>query len=278
VYNVNDDSQLKMGDYFDLAADLYGLPRPPRVPRSTAQDELPLMLLSFMSESRRLDNTRLKQELRLVLRYPTQAQGAAPAAAGGQRFLDIGCNEGFFCGYAQFAGATRVVGLDQSETFITRARQRFAGVEFLHQSWDTLPPGPFDVVLLASSLHYAQDQADLIHRAVQLLSPTGTPGAGAGRGRGRAVGLGAGGPVALTGGCSPPGPSSTRCWPRMRGSSLPKACRKRATRCHAMCCTSTPANPWPTCSCSRPATANPPSGASCSGLPGCPWSRATRCS
>ena len=75
VYNVNDDSQLKMGDYFDLAADLYGLPRPPRVPRSTAQDALPLMLLSFMSESRRLDNTRLKQELRLVLRHPTPASG-----------------------------------------------------------------------------------------------------------------------------------------------------------------------------------------------------------
>ncbi len=92
----------------------------------------------------------------------------------GQRFLDIGCNEGFFCGYAQFAGAARVVGLDQSETFISRARQRFAGVEFLHQSWDALPPGPFDVVLLASSLHYARDQADLIHRAVQTLSPTGT--------------------------------------------------------------------------------------------------------
>jgi nucleoside-diphosphate-sugar epimerase len=53
VYNASDDSQLKMGDYFDLAADLYGLPRPPRVPRSTAQAELPLMLLSFMSESRR---------------------------------------------------------------------------------------------------------------------------------------------------------------------------------------------------------------------------------
>ena len=33
VYNVSDDSELKMGDYFDLAADLYGLPRPPRVPR-----------------------------------------------------------------------------------------------------------------------------------------------------------------------------------------------------------------------------------------------------
>jgi nucleoside-diphosphate-sugar epimerase len=73
--NASDDTELKMGDYFDLAADLYRLPRPPRVARSTAQDELPLMLLSFMSESRRLDNTRLKQELRLRLRYPTVAQG-----------------------------------------------------------------------------------------------------------------------------------------------------------------------------------------------------------
>ncbi len=75
ITNASDDTELKMGDYFDLAADLYRLPRPPRVARSTAQDELPLMLLSFMSESRRLDNTRLKQELRLRLRYPTVAQG-----------------------------------------------------------------------------------------------------------------------------------------------------------------------------------------------------------
>jgi nucleoside-diphosphate-sugar epimerase len=75
VYNASDDTQLRMGDYFDLAADLYGLPRPPRVPRSTAQDQLPLMLLSFMSESRRLDNARLKRELRLVLRHATVAEG-----------------------------------------------------------------------------------------------------------------------------------------------------------------------------------------------------------
>lgn len=75
VYNVNDDSCLKMGDYFDLAADLYHLPRPPRVPRDTAKDQLPLLLLSFMSESRRMDNTRLKRELRLRLRYPTVATG-----------------------------------------------------------------------------------------------------------------------------------------------------------------------------------------------------------
>lgn len=78
VYNACDDTVLKMGDYFDLAADLYGLPRPPRVARDTAVDQLPLVLLSFMSESRRLDNARLKRELRLRLRYPTVRDGLVP--------------------------------------------------------------------------------------------------------------------------------------------------------------------------------------------------------
>ena len=77
IYNVNDDSHMKMGDYFDFAADLYGLPRPPRVPRSTAHDQLPLMLLSFMSESRKMDNTRLKKELKFKLDYPTVKLGLA---------------------------------------------------------------------------------------------------------------------------------------------------------------------------------------------------------
>ena len=75
IYNASDDTQLKMGDYFDLAADLYGLARPPRVARSAAADSLPLVLLSFMSESRRLDNSRLLRELRLVLRYPQVRDG-----------------------------------------------------------------------------------------------------------------------------------------------------------------------------------------------------------
>lgn len=75
VYNVNDDTRLKMGDYIDLAADLYGLPRPPRIARAAARAELPLGLLSFMAESRQMDNTRLKRELKLVLRYPTVRDG-----------------------------------------------------------------------------------------------------------------------------------------------------------------------------------------------------------
>ena len=79
IYNVNDDSRLRMGDYFDLAADLFGLPRPPRVPRSTAEQDLPLMVLSFMRESRLLDNRRVKNELRLRLQYPSVADGLKAA-------------------------------------------------------------------------------------------------------------------------------------------------------------------------------------------------------
>ena len=75
IYHASDSTVLKMGDYFDAAADLYGLPRPPRLSRQEAQAQLPPMLLSFMSESRRLENQRLRQELRLRLRYPTVTQG-----------------------------------------------------------------------------------------------------------------------------------------------------------------------------------------------------------
>jgi nucleoside-diphosphate-sugar epimerase len=75
VVHASDDTELKMGDYFDLAADLCGLPRPQRVSRQAAQELMSPMQLSFMSESRRLDNRRLKRELRLRLRYPTVTQG-----------------------------------------------------------------------------------------------------------------------------------------------------------------------------------------------------------
>jgi nucleoside-diphosphate-sugar epimerase len=73
--HVSDDSELRMGEYFDLAADLCGLPRAPRISRAEAATQLSPMQLSFMSESRRLDNRRLKRELKLRLRYPTAADG-----------------------------------------------------------------------------------------------------------------------------------------------------------------------------------------------------------
>ena len=75
VIHASDDTELKMGDYFDLAADLEGLPRPRRVTLEDARRELSPMQLSFLGESRRLVNGRLKNELRLRLRYPTVVQG-----------------------------------------------------------------------------------------------------------------------------------------------------------------------------------------------------------
>lgn len=79
VYNINDDSVLKMGDYYDVAAELYGLPRPPRIPREHAAQQLPVALLSFMNESRRMVNQRMKKELRLRLIYRTVHSGLVSA-------------------------------------------------------------------------------------------------------------------------------------------------------------------------------------------------------
>lgn len=75
VVHVCDDSEMLMGDYFDLAADLCGLPRPERIIRAQAAERFSAMQLSFLSESRRLLNQRLKRELRLKLRYPQPAEG-----------------------------------------------------------------------------------------------------------------------------------------------------------------------------------------------------------
>ncbi|EHR70572.1 nucleoside-diphosphate-sugar epimerase [Burkholderiales bacterium JOSHI_001] len=79
VVHASDDTQLRMGDYFDLVAALHGLPRAPRVSLAQARETLSPMQLSFMGESRRLDNTRLTRELRLKLNYPTVAQGLQPS-------------------------------------------------------------------------------------------------------------------------------------------------------------------------------------------------------
>jgi len=75
VLHASDDSELKMGDYFDLVAERYGLARLPRVTRADAAAQLPALQLSFMSESRRLRNHRLKRELRLRLHYATVRDG-----------------------------------------------------------------------------------------------------------------------------------------------------------------------------------------------------------
>jgi len=70
---------MKMGDYFDMVAEQFNLPPPPRVSWEVAQAQLPENLLSFMRESRRLANGRLKKELRVRLRYPSAHLGVVAA-------------------------------------------------------------------------------------------------------------------------------------------------------------------------------------------------------
>jgi nucleoside-diphosphate-sugar epimerase len=71
VYHAVDDDEMKMGDYFDQVADAYGLPRPPRLARDEVKRVVSAGMWSFMAESRRLSNVRLKRELKVKLRYPT---------------------------------------------------------------------------------------------------------------------------------------------------------------------------------------------------------------
>ena len=75
IFNACDDTEMKMGDYFDLVARRHGLPLPPRISRVEAAATVSPELLSFWSESRRLVNRRMKQELGVRLRYPTVRDG-----------------------------------------------------------------------------------------------------------------------------------------------------------------------------------------------------------
>jgi nucleoside-diphosphate-sugar epimerase len=80
VYHAVDDTQMKMADYFDTVADAFGMARAPRLARAALAATVSPMLLSFMSESRRLHNGRIKSELGVRLRYPQLAQAVATMA------------------------------------------------------------------------------------------------------------------------------------------------------------------------------------------------------
>lgn len=82
VYNAVDDSEMKMGEYFDAVADAFGLARPPRLARAELAAQSSPLRLSFMSESRRIGNGRLRQELGVRLRYPTVAAALAEFRSG----------------------------------------------------------------------------------------------------------------------------------------------------------------------------------------------------
>jgi nucleoside-diphosphate-sugar epimerase len=83
VYNVSDGQPGNMADYFFRVADAAGLPRPPVVNRGEAQTVLSPGMLSFLQDSRRIDNSKLLRDLGIVLQYPDLAAGLASCFADG---------------------------------------------------------------------------------------------------------------------------------------------------------------------------------------------------
>lgn len=77
IYHAVDDSDMKMADYLDAVADAHGLPRPLRLPRDQMESKVTPAMWSFLTESRRLSNRRLKTELGVRLQYPTVLDGLA---------------------------------------------------------------------------------------------------------------------------------------------------------------------------------------------------------
>jgi nucleoside-diphosphate-sugar epimerase len=86
IYHAADDLPLTVGAYLDCVADHHGLPRPPRAGGRELAGALGEARMSFLRESRRLDNGRLKHELRLRLNWPSVPAFLAgmPAPAGDQ--------------------------------------------------------------------------------------------------------------------------------------------------------------------------------------------------
>ncbi len=98
-----------------------------------------------------------------------------PEDLAGKRVLDIGCNEGFFCAQAARRGAT-AIGIDADKFAIEFATSLYGSnqnITFLHQKWDVLPKGPFDIVLWLSAMHYESDPAAVFERIKRELSPNG---------------------------------------------------------------------------------------------------------
>lgn len=93
----------------------------------------------------------------------------------GKSLLDIACNEGFFCQEAWRRGAGRVVGIDKHGGFVERARRRDPRTEYHVMDWTRLPEldETFDIVLLLSALHYAEDPSAVLQLALDRVQPEG---------------------------------------------------------------------------------------------------------
>jgi len=98
-----------------------------------------------------------------------------PNKLNGKKVLDIGCNEGFFCFEAAKRRAEHVTGIDINEKAIKRANEKnqYTNVNFLNQSWDTLPDNVYDLIIFASALHYVNNPKALFDIIYKRLNDNG---------------------------------------------------------------------------------------------------------
>jgi nucleoside-diphosphate-sugar epimerase len=75
IYNVSDGQDSNMTEYFYTIADAFGLPRPPEVDWAQAERVMSPGMLSYLRESRRMDNRRMLEELGVTLAYPDLVEG-----------------------------------------------------------------------------------------------------------------------------------------------------------------------------------------------------------
>ncbi len=75
IYNVSDGSDSNMTEYFNTIADFYGLERPPLVDWDEAEKSISKGMLSYLKESRKMDNSKMINELEIKLTYPSLKEG-----------------------------------------------------------------------------------------------------------------------------------------------------------------------------------------------------------
>ncbi len=75
IFNVCDGQQSSMTEYFTAIAEMHDLPRPKQISMAEAEQEMNPLMLSYLKESRRMSNRKLKEKLAIELRYPTLETG-----------------------------------------------------------------------------------------------------------------------------------------------------------------------------------------------------------
>nr|WP_246551227.1 SDR family oxidoreductase [Geobacter hydrogenophilus] len=81
IFNVSDGNPGTMTEYFNACADALGFPRPRQVTMEEAKKVMTPLMLSYVTESRRMDNSKMVGKLGVKLLYPTLQDGLKASVA-----------------------------------------------------------------------------------------------------------------------------------------------------------------------------------------------------